>query len=40
MTDAFKYGMVMMLIAWAINIVMAMTYYKWLGITPFGLGIF
>jgi anion transporter len=40
MTDAFKFGIVMMLIAWAINITMAMTYYKWLGITPFGLGIF
>lgn len=40
MTDAFKYGIVMMLIAWAMNITMAMTYYRWLGITPDGLGLF
>jgi di/tricarboxylate transporter len=40
MSDAFKYGIIMMFIAWGINILMAMTYFRWLGITPFGLGIF
>jgi anion transporter len=37
MTDAFKYGITMQVIAWALSIVMAMTYFKWLGITPNGL---
>lgn len=37
MTDGFKYGIVMQAIAWGISIIMAMTYFKWLGITPDGL---
>ena len=37
MTDAFKYGFTMQVIAWLLSIVMAMTYFKWLGITPDGL---
>ncbi len=40
MTDSFKYGFTMMMIAWVISIVMAMTFYRWLGITPNGLGLF
>ncbi len=32
-TDTFKYGITMQFIAWFISIIMAMTYYKWLGIT-------
>jgi anion transporter len=37
MTDGFKYGIAMQTIAWGISILMAMTYFKWLGITPDGL---
>jgi di/tricarboxylate transporter len=37
MTDGFKYGITMQIIAWGISIIMAMTYFKWLGITPDGL---
>ena len=40
MTDSFKFGIAMMLVAWAISIIMAMTYYRFLGITPDGLGLF
>ncbi len=40
MTDSFKFGFTMMIIAWIISIVMAMTFYRWLGITPDGLGFF
>ena len=40
MTDSFKYGIAMMLVAWIMSITMAMTYYRFLGITPDGLGIF
>jgi anion transporter len=40
MTDSFKYGFTMMMLAWIISIVMAMTFYRWLGITPDGLGFF
>lgn len=40
MTDSFKYGFTMMVLAWIISIVMAMTFYRWLGITPDGLGLF
>ncbi|MEN8115451.1 MAG: SLC13 family permease [Bacteroidota bacterium] len=36
-TDTFKYGITMQTIAWAMSIIMAMTYFKWLGITPEGL---
>ncbi len=36
-SDTFKYGFTMQLIAWIVSIVMAMTYFKWLGITPNGL---
>ena len=38
MTAAFKFGIAMMAVAWIISITMAMTYYRWLGITPEGLG--
>ena len=37
MTDAFKYGITMQIIAWIVSILMAMTYFKWLDITPNGL---
>jgi len=40
MTDSFKYGFSMMVISWIISIIMAMTFYRWLGITPNGLGLF
>ncbi|MEN8138998.1 MAG: SLC13 family permease [Bacteroidota bacterium] len=36
-TDTFKYGIIMQTIAWGMSILMAMTYFKWLGITPNGL---
>ncbi len=36
-TDTFRYGITMQTVAWIISIIMAMTYYKWLGITPNGL---
>ncbi|NOR26973.1 MAG: sodium:sulfate symporter [Lutibacter sp.] len=36
-SDTFKYGFTMQLIAWLVSILMAMTYFKWLGITPNGL---
>lgn len=36
-SDTFKYGIVMQTIAWVVSILMAMTYFKWLGITPDGL---
>ncbi len=37
MSDAFKFGIIMMIIAWITSIVMAMTYFRYLGITPDGL---
>ncbi|ARV06236.1 sodium:sulfate symporter [Polaribacter sp. SA4-10] len=37
MSDAFKFGFSMQCIAWITSILMAMTYYKWLEITPNGL---
>ena len=37
MSDGFKFGITMQIIAWIASIVMAMTYFKWLGITPDGL---
>jgi anion transporter len=37
MSDAFKFGFTMQVIAWITSIIMAMTYFKWLGITPNGL---
>ena len=36
-SDTFKYGIIMQTIAWGVSILMAMTYFKWLGITPEGL---
>jgi len=39
-TDSFKFGFTMMVIAWIISIVMAMTVFRFMGITPQGLGIF
>ena len=36
-SDTFKFGFIMQLIAWGVSILMAMTYFKWLGITPNGL---
>lgn len=32
-TDTFKYGITMQFVAWGVSILMAMTYFKWLGIT-------
>jgi len=37
MSDGFKFGITMQIIAWVTSLVMAMTYFKWLGITPNGL---
>ena len=37
MSDGFKFGITMQIIAWVLSIIMAMTYFKWLGITPNGL---
>lgn len=37
MSDGFKFGITMQIIAWFTSLVMAMTYFKWLGITPDGL---
>ena len=37
MSDGFKFGFTMQVIAWVMSILMAMTYFKWLGITPNGL---
>ena len=37
MTDGFKFGITMQVIAWITSLLMAMTYFKWLGITPNGL---
>ena len=39
-SDTFKFGFTMQVIAWIVSIVMAMTYFRWLGITPDGLGFF
>ncbi|MFZ5517586.1 MAG: SLC13 family permease [Candidatus Zhuqueibacterota bacterium] len=39
-TDSFKFGFTMMVIAWIISILMAMTVFRFMGITPHGLGIF
>ena len=39
-SDTFKYGITMQTIAWILSIIMAMTYFKWIGITPQGLGFF
>ncbi|MBN2668014.1 MAG: anion permease [Bacteroidales bacterium] len=36
-TDTFKYGITMQILAWLVSILMAMTYFKWIGITPHGL---
>jgi len=38
--DTFKYGITMQTIAWILSLIMAMTYFKWIGITPQGLGFF
>lgn len=35
--DTFKFGITMQIIAWLLSIIMAMTYFKWLDITPNGL---
>ncbi len=40
LTDTFKFGIIMLFISWAISIIMAMTYFRFLKITPDGLGIF
>ncbi len=36
-SDTFKFGITMQAIAWIVSIIMAMTYFKWLDITPNGL---
>ncbi len=40
LTDTFRFGIIMLFISWAISIIMAMTYFRFLKITPDGLGIF
>ncbi|OQY29555.1 MAG: sodium:sulfate symporter [Candidatus Cloacimonetes bacterium 4572_55] len=39
-SDTFKFGFIMMCIAWAISILMGMTFFRFMGITPNGLGFF
>ncbi len=39
-SDTFKFGIIMMTIGWIVSIVMGMTFYKYMDITPNGLGIF
>ena len=39
-SDTFKFGITMQTMAWIVSLIFAMTYYRWLGITPNGLGIF
>jgi sodium-dependent dicarboxylate transporter 2/3/5 len=39
-TDTFKFGITMMTIAWLISILMGMTFFKWVGIIPAGVGFF
>jgi anion transporter len=36
-SDTFKFGITMMIIAWGISILMGMTFFKFMGITPNGL---
>jgi di/tricarboxylate transporter len=36
-SDTFKFGIIMQTVAWITSLIMAMTYFKWLGITPNGL---
>ena len=40
LSDTFKFGITMMIIAYVLNIIYAMTYFRFLGITPDGLGLF
>ena len=40
LTDTFKFGIIMLFISWGVSIIMAMTYFRLLNITPDGLGIF
>ncbi|MEN8154491.1 MAG: DASS family sodium-coupled anion symporter [Acidobacteriota bacterium] len=40
LTDTFKFGIIMLFVAWIVSIIMGMTYFKFLNITPNGLGIF
>jgi len=39
-SDTFKFGIIMIFIAWAMSILMGMTFFRYMGITPNGLGIF
>lgn len=39
-SDTFKFGITMMTIGWIVSIIMAMTFFKYMGITPNGLGFF
>lgn len=39
-SDTFKFGITMMIIGWIVSILMGMTFFKYMGITPNGLGIF
>jgi len=39
-SDTFKFGLTMMFFAWGLIILMAVTFFKYMGITPNGLGIF
>ncbi len=36
-SDTFKFGIIMMFIGWIVSILMAMTFFKYMGITPNGL---
>lgn len=39
-SDTFKFGIIMMTISWGVSILMAETFFRFMGITPNGLGIF
>jgi solute carrier family 13 (sodium-dependent dicarboxylate transporter), member 2/3/5 len=39
-SDTFKFGITMMVIAWLVNILMGLTFFKYMGIIPSGLGLF
>lgn len=39
-SDTFRFGIIMMIVAWIMSLILAMTYFRFMGITPNGLGIF
>lgn len=39
LTDTFKFGFTMMMIAWGISLLMGLTFFKWMGIIPAGVSL-